>query len=136
MPKIYVAGKYADAPRLYELCVELELTSRVRFEVTHALLDIDGVRDADIVLAVMDDHSYPYQGTWTEVGAAVALNKRVIIVSPVPPKNIFAYHPQIELKETVTQALQYLYSLFSDEPELEEAMHAKLSAASLPYTPL
>ena len=44
--------------------------------------DIEGVVEADALLVIMDQPDYPYRGTWTEIGAALALKKPVIIVMP------------------------------------------------------
>lgn len=44
--------------------------------------EIDGVRRADIVIAIMDDPEYTYRGTFTEVGASLGLDKRVLIYNP------------------------------------------------------
>lgn len=107
--KVYLAGKFDDElmpSRMSFLSVE-------GFIVTHdwtinkdvplkeaAILDINGVKECDILIAVMDDESYSYRGTFTEIGCAIGLGKRIIIVNK--NKNAecvnlcFYHHPQIE----------------------------------------
>lgn len=44
--------------------------------------DLEGVMAAEWCIAVMDDPAYAYRGTFTELGAAFALGKNVIILTP------------------------------------------------------
>lgn len=55
------------------------LSSRAVHQTACATLDIAGVRGADAVLVIMDDPDHDYTGTYCEIGAAVALDKNVII---------------------------------------------------------
>ena len=45
-----------------------------------ALRDTTEVAKADVLLAVMLDDKYAYRGTWTEIGTAIGLGKRIILV--------------------------------------------------------
>jgi hypothetical protein len=73
-----------------------------------AQADLDELLDSRYVLAVMDDPRHDYRGTFTEIGAALATRRHVIILSPPsweggpwgeggasPPTNVFFWHPDI-----------------------------------------
>ena len=122
--KLYLAGAYeergimrARANTLVGFCdithrwFDLPET-RPAERTAVATRDLQGVRDADAVFACIDVFNYPYRGTWTEVGAAIALGKHVIIYMPLgrpvngpgkerPPtnaneSNVFAHHPGVQ----------------------------------------
>lgn len=92
------------------------------FRALCAKLDIDGVRAADAVVVLMDDCAYSYRGTWTEIGAALGLGKRIIIIAPAalrlsegmaPPllqaaTNCFFEHESIEHVDTLEDAVKAL----------------------------
>lgn len=42
--------------------------------------DLKGVRDCDVLVAYMPDNSIFYKGAWIEVGIALGLDKKVIII--------------------------------------------------------
>jgi nucleoside 2-deoxyribosyltransferase len=44
--------------------------------------DIREVLSSDVVLAVMEDESYAYRGTFTEIGCALGVGKPVVIFCP------------------------------------------------------
>lgn len=96
MLKFYLAGKYDDRVKLNGYIQQLQLNG---YEVTHnwtivdptlvndetrSELDIEGVTNADWVIFMMTDPEYVYRGTFTELGAALALKKKIIIVNPNP----------------------------------------------------
>lgn len=120
--KIYLAGKWSDKINMRKMMMELE---EIGHTITHnwtnnetptrspqelayfAKLDIDGVINADYVIAYMDDPKYAYRGTFTEIGCAIGCKKRIIIVSPdydltnkdeqpYYSTNCFFHHTQIE----------------------------------------
>jgi len=109
--EIYVAGGYKHRMAIRAFVDTIESTGLYKqprrwFDVeetdeTHAqsaTADMDAVRSAELVVAVIDDPDYAYRGTWTEVGAAVALNKRVVIIGPrttASARNVFWHHPAI-----------------------------------------
>lgn len=107
--KIYLAGKFHDE----RMPARMQALRERGFQITHdwtidkdaplkeaAILDINGVRDCDVVLAVMDDESYSYRGTFAEIGCAIGLNKRILVVNANPGTECtnlcFYHHPQIE----------------------------------------
>jgi nucleoside 2-deoxyribosyltransferase len=94
--KIYLAGKWSDKKENKDKMNLLiddghtithdwtnnEITTRNHEELQkYAILDINGVMNADVLIAVMDDPEYAYRGTFTEIGAALGNNKPVIIIS-------------------------------------------------------
>lgn len=93
--KIYVAGSWAQ--RAY-LQVKMNELRKLNYVVTSdwptfetkldnpddyaecSRLDIDGVVNADTVLAFMTDSIYPYRGTYTEIGCAIGSGRRIILI--------------------------------------------------------
>lgn len=55
---------------------------RRRLRREYAIADLNGVREADVVLALFTDPTYAYRGTFTEIGFALAQGKRVLAVCP------------------------------------------------------
>ena len=45
-------------------------------------LDLEGVKTADVVVALFTNPCYPYRGTFTEIGCALGLGKCVMAVCP------------------------------------------------------
>lgn len=108
-PKIYLAGKFHDEQMPSRMADLIKLG----FSITHdwtvnkdvpmveaAVLDINGVKECNTLIAVMDDENYSYRGTFTEIGCAIGLGKRIIIVNPNKNadcvSNCFYHHPRIE----------------------------------------
>lgn len=104
--KLYIAGKWFDRQRLGEI-IDLFAKSD-EYQITHdwtkeevpsvrtrkinqrfAFLDLEGVRQADLVIADLTDPEYMYRGTWTEIGCALSRRKPVITVGPRPKGPIF-----------------------------------------------
>lgn len=110
--KVYLAGKWADKPLILEFMNQIK---GLGFEITHdwtknekttndpselanfAKLDIDGVVNADIYIGVFTDPKYAYRGTFTELGAAIATNKKILLFCPDEKSyccsNCFFHHP-------------------------------------------
>lgn len=112
--KFYLAGKYGDRELLKEKIQEIKNLGYTPTwgwmeAETHsheagimgyfAKKDIDGVVDADFLIVVMDDRDYAYRGTFTEIGAALALKKPVFLYCPhdrtYAHTNCFFFHPGI-----------------------------------------
>lgn len=110
--KVYVAGAWPDAAQVRKRIDQLkelgfEITydwtrNEKRFKVfadgtrkehynaqrmrSDADNDIKGVKQCDALVVCMDyanDARYPYRGTYTEIGAAYALGKPVLIFDPL-----------------------------------------------------
>lgn len=80
-----------------------------------AILDINGVKECDILIVWMDDKEYPYRGTWTEIGAALALDLPIyLITNNVVPnelsswKNTFFHHSNIIVIATIDEMMQFV----------------------------
>jgi len=73
---------------------------------TYANFDLDGVREADLVVMIMDQPEYEYRGTFTELGAALSLGKPVIMTGPSTVRaatNVFYWHSGIEQRVADTE---------------------------------
>lgn len=144
MIKVYIAGgwKFRDEAREIQemvrsepnLCVtstwvDREVTGMCPAKMSHAAkLDIEEVKEADVVLAIMKDNAYAYRGTFSEIGCALGQRKHVIIVCPgsyslqmsankdsLAPHfshccmtNVFFWHPEVLHAKTVKAALLIL----------------------------
>lgn len=93
-----------------------------------AKFDIEEVREADVLLAIMDDSKYAYRGTFTEIGCALGLKKMIIIVCPGSPEvgeegtvsypfycmtNVFFWHQNIYRVATVEAAVDIIKLMYS-----------------------
>lgn len=105
--KVYVAGAATHGlSREFQGLVGF-LRDVLGHEITHewwlseektaeqALRDLQGVQEADAVIAVFTHDDYPYRGTWVEVGYALALGKPVYIVGTAGDQCIFVHHPNV-----------------------------------------
>jgi nucleoside 2-deoxyribosyltransferase len=129
--ELYVAGKYADRDEIHEKIVALRrLGYRVPNDWTiveqgdrsypslakYAKFDADGVLNADVVVAFIEDPDYAYRGTYFEIGCAVATGKPVIVVGLLPDNchvknNVFYHHPALthvtDWEEAVAELQRY-----------------------------
>jgi len=100
--KIYVAGKFTSPLEIHavqancqnnghtitydwttnHIPLNSDLDTVRRLRRIAATADLEGVNQADIVLALFADPSYAYRGTFTELGFALAQGKRVFAVCP------------------------------------------------------
>lgn len=117
--KLFVSGKWSDKEKVHQQIRELESMGCL---ITHdwtqveqsnrdskalgeyAAYDINGVTQSNIHVVLMEDPEYAYRGTFTEIGAALALGKRVILMCPFEEgyctTNVFFHHPRIEHVKT------------------------------------
>jgi len=100
--KIYVAGAFVDKTEIRQFMDKVE---KLGNQITHdwtsyelvyndhhernikcATADIDGVIDADLVIAIMTRDDYPYKGTKHELGAAFTMQRLALrgMVSKCP----------------------------------------------------
>jgi nucleoside 2-deoxyribosyltransferase len=104
--KIYLAGKWQDRKRIAQLSKDLiELghsitwpwfikESRNSVGSLCAIRDIRGVREADTCIFLFDvPIARKGKGTFSELGMAIALNKRVIVVGKHGDKCVFMDYP-------------------------------------------
>jgi len=123
--KFYIGGMWNDKPHIQQCIAALRSMGHI---LTHdwttyeadptnklancAVRDIDGVRQADVVIAIMNDSKYAYRGTFTELGCALALNKHIIIVcghqDAYCRTNCFFHHPDIAHVDTFEQCISLL----------------------------
>lgn len=121
---LYVAGKFDDRDEIHK---KINAFREDGYKITHdwtqveglgdssssdnqspyhAHVDLEGVKNANMVVMIMDDFKYAYRGSFTELGAALALHKRVLLYNPhhaeKDPKkqsysmsNVFYWHPYI-----------------------------------------
>lgn len=66
----------------------------------HALMDEADVRVADVIVCLTGDTA-SRGGRHTEVGIAIALNKRVILIGP--REQVFHWHPLVEVVQALGQ---------------------------------
>ncbi len=118
--KLYVAGKWSDKDEIGKKIQEFrELGHTITHDWTqietslnqdpealkkYSSLDIEAVRECEMLIAWMTDPKYAYRGTYTEIGCALGLKKKVVIISEhtkYNPEvyyttNIFFHHPDIK----------------------------------------
>lgn len=125
---VYVAGMFGERDKVHALQRELvdrghsithdwttqeSITSDPEEKRRFADNDIRGVSDSDWVVVLMDHPTYPYRGTFTEIGCALGLKKPVYIISPKEPAcacrtNVFFFATGILHFESVEEFLHYL----------------------------
>lgn len=133
----YLAGKYAD--RDGSMGARRDQLVDMGFRVTHdwmthelpgprtpevlgdyASHDIQGVQDADVVVVAMDDPAYAYRGTFTELGAAIALGKPILLYACPGPAvwktNVFFHHPRVYKFNTWSKVIAQLEN-FTPKPK-------------------
>jgi hypothetical protein len=77
------------------------------------------VKEADALILYVEQDDFPLKGALIEIGAAMALGKRVLVVAPgveleprsMRPLGSWAMHPLVTFHETMTHALQHAYVL-------------------------
>ena len=75
--------------------------------------DLDGVKAADAVVAILDNPKYAYRGVSCEMGCAIALGIPVLIYNPQPTdgyaaSNIFYWHPDVKHFKSMDALMQDL----------------------------
>lgn len=102
MLKIYVAGKWKEREKVRSIMdmfesrghiITCDWTKHIAPEKidkdhdwaqnghkTYAEEDLEGVKNCDILVAYMPDPDVFYKGAWIEIGIALGLNKKVIII--------------------------------------------------------
>ena len=80
-----------------------------------SVLDIKGVIEAELVIAIMNDPEYAYRGTFTEIGAALSTNKHIFVFNKNKSSkcmtNCFYWHPRIihfSSWESLKNAIEHL----------------------------
>lgn len=144
--KIYVAGSWKDRKRIKMTWIDR--LQKMGHEITHdwtkmeddrldtighplrdieyhercAIADLDGVKNADLLLAIMDSaiEFYSQRGTWTEIGAALMKEIPIVLYNPWidaedindmvkftrSVSNVFFWHPNITRVTTGNEAFR------------------------------
>lgn len=128
--KIYVAGKFSDKKQIKQYMNEL---IKLEHTITHdwtsyesengdqnrmaqsAVKDINAVKECDVLIAFLTDPKYAYRGSFSELGAALATNRNIIVVNPdnlaYCTSNVFYHHPSIVHVKTWEELLLHLDKL-------------------------
>ena len=102
MSRVYVAGKWEDREKVRRVQARLralgdtithDWTNSREIDREEALRDIEGVKQCDMLVAVLSEE-YNHRGTWVEIGAALALGRPVYIIGNGGPC-IFTAHPLV-----------------------------------------
>ncbi len=129
--KIYVAGKWMDKELIHTYIKQFEEKG---YTITHdwtqietgdvhtqeelagfAAADIKGVVDADALVTIITDISYPYRGSCSELGAALATNKKVFVLNLANTHT--GYHSNIFAKHALVSHYLDLSALLRDLQE-------------------
>jgi nucleoside 2-deoxyribosyltransferase len=108
--KIYVAGKFQEKERVNKIQDYLvnighlithdwtkdDSSLQPQFMVFSAMRDLEGVREADVLIALVDK-DLPYKGLYGEIGIAIALNKPVYLLGGDLREFVFSYHPLVHI---------------------------------------
>ncbi len=122
--KIYVAGKWSESKyvkKVMEMLVArghtitVDWTGHVHPDKSkeYAIEDIQGVKDCDVLVACMWTSGVFYKGCWVEIGAALALDKKVVIIGH-EVSSVFLGHPNIHVFNFKEDALEFIDSIQFD----------------------
>jgi nucleoside 2-deoxyribosyltransferase len=117
--RIYIAGKWDERNLVAGYAKQLVANG---FEITWpwyereppgttaavaAEFDVRGVRRADTCLFIFE-RELAYKGALVELGMAIALDKRILVVGKGGDSCIFAHHPVVEHTSSFEEALSWL----------------------------
>jgi nucleoside 2-deoxyribosyltransferase len=115
--KVYVAAKWEERERASLLMFQLyrflgctityDWTKAKQISPEQAEHDLHGVASCDILLFIATE-KLAYTGALAELGAALALGKRVIVIGTGADACIFTHHPCVERVSTTHGALALL----------------------------
>ena len=77
---------------------------------TYAEEDLEGVKTCDVLVAYMLDSDVCYKGAWIEIGIALGLDKKVIIIGK-EVTSVFLSLPNIIVVSCKEDALGFVYNL-------------------------
>jgi len=120
--KIYVASKWEEHDTVKKIMIELEAAGHVitcdwtdhKYPQTdiqkelsrYAIDDINGVRNADIVIVYALNTTYTYRGAIGEMTAAIALGKPVYLIGHSVDECIFSNHPLVRRASSINEILK------------------------------
>lgn len=118
--KIYLAGKWEEAETLRVYAQNLrDLGHHITmpwFDIetgegidkrSAAMNDVDGVRTANCCIFIFEKN-LTYRGAYSELGMAIVLGKRIIIVGHGGTHNVFTFYPTIEKVTTWNEVQELL----------------------------
>lgn len=119
--RIYVAGKWQDREdvriwhnqlraRGHEITCdwtshEYPGEGQEHLLTDYALADIKGVQDCDVLIALFEVE-YAYRGAFVEIGAALALGKRILILGHAGDSCIFMNHPLVRIFDNAWDVME------------------------------
>ncbi len=135
MLKIYVAGKWKERKQVMKIMEMFEARGHIitcdwtkhiapegmdwaqdwaqNGNKTYAQEDLEGVRECDVLVAYMPDPDICYKGAWIEIGIALGLDKKVILIG-VDITTVFLGLPNITVVDCKEEALMVIDSMQSD----------------------
>lgn len=111
--KVYVATKWEERAYAQEVMRELiaaghtisyDWTEVEQISQTQADLDMGGVVDADALL-FLAERDLAYKGALAELGGALALGKRVLLLGHGADGCIFTHHSGVERVTSINDAI-------------------------------
>lgn len=116
--RVYLAGKWEEAAVIKQYADELRFLGHTItmpwFEdhvngqedlAQSAIEDEAGIVNAEMAIFIFEK-SLPYAGAYTELGVAIALRRRIVIVGRAANRNIFVNHPCVEKVDSWTELIQ------------------------------
>jgi hypothetical protein len=128
LPGVYVAGKWAEKQAARDVMAHVRAAGYTITEdwtqhadgqktadqlANDAMHDVTGVLAATAIIVLLTDASYPYRGSFFEMGVAIGANKRVLVVAnpnldAAFRKVAFFHLPEIEVFPSVEAAVSAL----------------------------
>lgn len=113
--EVYVAGKYEERAIVIKIqnalianghTITHDWTTHEDFNLLpeYAMCDVDGVRQCDVLIAYMVN-DLNYSGTLSEIGMALAFEKKVIIIGDAFSRSIFVNHPLVRVESAIEDAI-------------------------------
>ena len=113
MEKFYLAAPWEERKSTIEVACEIENTSDLKccsgwLDTAYsekkngygsgelqksAVLDVEDVRECDVLIALCDGKGKGHGGRHAEFGMALVLGKKLILVGK--PEHVFHYHPRV-----------------------------------------
>lgn len=125
--KFYLAGKWTEKQQMLEhvnsieklhTCTHKWMLHEGETKSDCAFNDIQGVIEADFIVIMITDPKYPYRGTFSELGAALASNhilkrqKPIFIIDPFTDSyastNCFYHHPDVKHLTDIKQLMSVI----------------------------
>jgi hypothetical protein len=131
-PKItvYVAGKWSEREKArkvmkelndrgYAIAVDWTTHEHPDMFKEYVLEDIEAIKSSDILLACMWNKNIFYKGAWIEIGVALGLDKKIIIIGE-EVSGIFLSHPNISIAKDLETAIEKIDDYHCSQPSIIE----------------